>query len=340
MRCGRSRRAAPTPEETHEQQGQEGESRRSRRLDPAAAKKARNKAYETELARLQVEIANLQAWVKTSGARIVIIFEGRDAAGKGGMIKRLTETVSPRVFRVVALPAPSDRQKTQVYMQRYVEQLPAAGEVVIFDRSWYNRPGVERVMGYCTEHAAQAVPAGDPAPRGADRPSSGITLLKYFLTVGEEEQERRFRQRIDDPVRQWKLSPMDLESYRRWWDYTKAYDEMIRLTDTPHAPWWIVDSNDKKAARINCLTHLLASIPYEKVKYDEPKLGKRQKRPGRPCRRPDGAQRGAERVLRRRRPSAGGFTASAATSATPSAGDRRSPGRGCSTPPGGIATAC
>ena len=246
--------------------------------DPGDAKKARNKAYEAELAKLQVEIANLQAWVKESGARIVILFEGRDAAGKGGMIKRLTEKVSPRVFRVVALPAPSDRQKTQIYMQRYIEQLPAAGEIVIFDRSWYNRPGVERVMGYCTEHAAlrflQEIPHLE-----ALIAESGITLLKYFLTVGEDEQERRFHQRIDDPTRQWKLSPMDLESYRRWWDYTKAYDEMLRLTDTPHAPWWIVNSNDKKAARINCLTHLLASIPYEKVKYDEPRLGKRQKKP-------------------------------------------------------------
>jgi polyphosphate kinase 2 len=247
-------------------------------LDPAAAKRARNKAYEAELARLQVEIAHLQSWVKASGARIVILFEGRDAAGKGGMIKRLTERVSPRVFRVVALPAPTDRQKTQLYMQRYIEQLPAAGEVLIFDRSWYNRPGVERVMGYCTEEAARRFLEEIPHLE-ALLTESGITLIKYFLTVGEEEQERRFRQRIDDPVRQWKLSPMDLESYRRWWDYTAAYDEMIRLTDTPHAPWWLVDSNDKKAARINCLTHLLASIPYEKVKYRAPKLGKRQKRP-------------------------------------------------------------
>lgn len=246
--------------------------------DPKAAKKARSRADEAELARLQVEIAHLQAWVKATGARIVVIFEGRDAAGKGGMIKRLTEKVSPRVFRVVALPAPSDRQKTQLYMQRYVEQLPAAGEVVIFDRSWYNRPGVERVMGYCTETAAKRFLQEIPHLE-ALLTESGITLLKYFLTVDQAEQERRFRQRIDDPVRQWKLSPMDLESYRRWWDYTRAYDEMIRLTDTPHAPWWIVDSNDKKAARINCLTHLLASIPYEKLPYEAPKLGKRQKRP-------------------------------------------------------------
>jgi polyphosphate kinase 2 len=247
-------------------------------LAPADARKARARAYEKELARLQVEVAHLQAWVKDSGARIVILFEGRDAAGKGGMIKRLTERVSPRVFRVVALPAPSDRQKTQLYMQRYIEQLPAAGEVLIFDRSWYNRPGVERVMGYCSDDDAKRFLQEIPHLEALIT-ESGILLLKYFLTVGEEEQERRFRQRIDDPVRQWKLSPMDLESYRRWWDYSRAYDEMIRLTDTPHAPWWLVDSNDKRAARINCLTHLLASIPYQKVRYKEPKLGKRQARP-------------------------------------------------------------
>lgn len=246
--------------------------------DAITGKKARKKAYEKEIARLQVELANLQAWVQQSGARIVIIFEGRDAAGKGGLIKRITERVSPRVFRVVALPAPSDRQKTQIYMQRYVEQLPAAGEIVIFDRSWYNRPGVERVMGYCTEHVAQRFLQEIPHLE-ALLLEAGITLLKYFLTVSEEEQERRFLKRIEDPVRQWKLSPMDLESYRRWWDYTRAYDEMLRLTDTPHAPWWVVDSNDKKAARINCITHLLASIPYDKVTYEEPRLGKRQKRP-------------------------------------------------------------
>ena len=185
--------------------------------DPAAGKKARNKAYEERLGALQVEIANLQAWVKATGARIVVIFEGRDAAGKGGMIKRLTEKVSPRVFRVVALPAPSDRQKTQLYMQRYIEQLPAAGEVLIFDRSWYNRAGVERVMGYCSDEAAKRFLQEIPHLE-ALLTESGITLLKYFLTVGEDEQERRFRQRIDDPTRQWKLSPMDLESYRRWWD--------------------------------------------------------------------------------------------------------------------------
>ena len=246
--------------------------------DPKAAKKARDKAYEAEIARLQVEISHLQAWVKATGARIVVIFEGRDAAGKGGMIKRLVERVSPRVFRVVALPAPTDREKTQIYFQRYMAQLPAAGEILILDRSWYNRPGVERVMGFTPEDTVkrflQLVPAAEKVLI-----ENGIMLLKYFLDVSEEEQERRFRQRIDDPVRQWKLSPMDVESYRRWWDYTKAYNEMIRATDSPHAPWWIVDSNDKKSARISCLTHLLQQIPYEKVKFDAPRLGKRQKRP-------------------------------------------------------------
>ncbi|OAP42771.1 polyphosphate kinase [Sinorhizobium glycinis] len=244
--------------------------------DPPDAESARH--YQKELDRLQIEIAHLQAWVKKTGARIVIIFEGRDAAGKGGVIKRLTERVSPRVFRVVALSAPTDREKTQIYMQRYIQHLPAAGEVVIFDRSWYNRPGVERVMGFCTDEQAKRFL--ELAPRfEAAMVESGIVLLKYFLDVSEEEQERRFRQRIGDPLRQWKLSPMDVESYRRWWDYTRAYDEMIRMTDAEYAPWWIVPSDDKKQARINCISHILSSIPYEPVKFDEPEFGKRQKRP-------------------------------------------------------------
>ncbi|MEF0942954.1 polyphosphate kinase 2 [Rhizobium sp. BR 362] len=246
--------------------------------DGTAKKKKRTKDYEKEIGKLQVELSHLQAWIKSSGARIVIIFEGRDAAGKGGMIKRITERVSPRVFRVVALPAPNDREKSQIYMQRYIAHLPAAGEIVIFDRSWYNRPGVDRVMGFTTEKKARRFL--ELAPRfEAAIVESGIILLKYFLTVSEEEQERRFRRRIDDPVRQWKLSPMDLESYRRWWDYTRAYDEMIRMTDTQYAPWWIVPSDDKKRARINCISHILKSIPYERVKFDKPELGKRQKRP-------------------------------------------------------------
>ncbi|ASY69304.1 polyphosphate kinase 2 [Sinorhizobium fredii] len=249
-----------------------------RRLAAQPPEEESSSDYAKDLDHLQIEIAHLQAWVKKTGARIVIVFEGRDAAGKGGVIKRLTERVSPRVFRVVALPAPTDREKTQIYMQRYIQQLPAAGEVVIFDRSWYNRPGVERVMGFCTDEKAKRFL--ELAPRfEAAMVESGIVLLKYFLDVSEEEQERRFRQRIGDPLRQWKLSPMDVESYRRWWDYTRAYDEMIRMTDTEYAPWWIVPSDDKKQARINCISHILASIPYEHVKFDEPELGKRQKRP-------------------------------------------------------------
>ena len=250
-----------------------------RPLDAAKKDKAKSvESYAKKLDQLQIQLANLQAWVKHSSARIVIIFEGRDAAGKGGVIKRLTERVSPRVFRVVALPAPTDREKSQIYMQRYVAQLPAAGEIVIFDRSWYTRPGVERVMGFCSETKAQRFL--ELAPRfEAAIIESGTTLLKYFLDVSEEEQEKRFRQRIDDPLRQWKLSPMDVESYRRWWDYSKAYNEMIRATDTDYAPWWIVPSDDKKQARINCISHILSSIPYERVPFEEPKLGKRQKRP-------------------------------------------------------------
>ena len=241
-------------------------------------KKAKSWDYNKEIKRLQIELAHLQAWVKKSGARIVIIFEGRDAAGKGGMIKRITEKVSPRVFRVVALPAPTDREKSQIYMQRYIAHLPAAGEVVIFDRSWYNRAGVDRVMGFASEKKAQRFL--ELAPRfEAAIVESGVILLKYFLTVSEEEQERRFKRRIDDPVRQWKLSPMDVESYQRWWDYTRAYDEMLRMTDSNHAPWWIVPSDDKERARINCISHILQSIPYERVKFEAPDLGKRQKRP-------------------------------------------------------------
>ncbi|MBX5197692.1 polyphosphate kinase 2 [Rhizobium sp. NZLR10] len=241
-------------------------------------KKKKSWDYEKEIGRMQVELAHLQAWVKKSGARIVIIFEGRDAAGKGGMIKRITEKVSPRVFRVVALPAPTDREKSQIYMQRYIAHLPAAGEIVIFDRSWYNRAGVDRVMGFCSEKKAERFL--ELAPRfEASIVESGVVLLKYFLTVGEEEQERRFKRRIDDPLRQWKLSPMDVESYQRWWDYTRAYDAMLRMTDTNHAPWWIVPSDDKKRARINCISHILQSIPYERVKFNAPDLKKRQKRP-------------------------------------------------------------
>ncbi|OWV81203.1 polyphosphate kinase [Rhizobium sp. R634] len=259
-------------DENYEPRQTDGEAR------VAKDKKKKKWDYDKEIGRLQVELAHLQAWVKKAGARVVIIFEGRDAAGKGGMIKRITERVSPRVFRVVALPAPTDREKSQIYMQRYIAHLPAAGEIVIFDRSWYNRAGVDRVMGFSSEKKAQRFL--ELAPRfEAAIVESGVILLKYFLTVSEEEQERRFRRRIDDPVRQWKLSPMDVESYQRWWDYTRAYDEMLRMTDSKHAPWWIVPSDDKKRARVNCISHILQSIPYERVKFEAPDLGKRQKRP-------------------------------------------------------------
>jgi polyphosphate kinase 2 len=240
--------------------------------------KLSTKAYEREIARLHVELAHLQAWVKSSGTRVIIIFEGRDAAGKGGIIRAITERLSPRIFRIAALPAPSDRERTQMYIQRYFRYLPSAGEVVIFDRSWYNRAGVERVMGFCTENQARRFLELCPMVEKV-MVESGIILLKYFLTVGEKEQERRFQRRIDDPMRQWKLSPMDVESFGKWWDYTKAYDEMLRVTSSPHAPWWIVPSDDKKRAHINCISHILKSIPYERVKFEKPKLGDRQKRP-------------------------------------------------------------
>lgn len=241
-------------------------------------KKSKSWNYDKELKHLHIELAHLQAWVRTTGARIIIIFEGRDAAGKGGMIKRITEKVSPRIFHVVALPAPSDREKTQIFPQRYIAHLPAAGEVVIFDRSWYNRAGVDRVMGFCTEKEAKRFL--EQVPRlEAWIVESGVYLLKYFLTVSEEEQDRRFKRRIEDPRRQWKLSPMDIESYQRWWDYTRVYDEMLRMTDSGHAPWWIVPSDDKQRAHINCISHILESIPYERLKFEVPDLGKRQKRP-------------------------------------------------------------
>lgn len=255
-----------------------GEVRAEKDSASTVPEKETSSAYGKKIGRLQIELAHLQAWVKKSGARIVVVFEGRDAAGKGGVIKRITERVSPRVFRVVALPAPTDREKSQIYMQRYVAHLPAAGEIVIFDRSWYTRPGVERVMGFCSEAEAHRFLELAPSFEAAIV-ESGITLLKYFLDVSEDEQEKRFRQRIEDPLRQWKLSPMDIESYRRWWDFTRAYNEMITMTDTSHGPWWIVPSDDKKRARVNCISHLLSSIPYKRVPFEEPKLGKRQKRP-------------------------------------------------------------
>jgi polyphosphate kinase len=221
----------------------------------------------------------MQDWVKHTGARIVVIFEGRDAAGKGGIIKRILERVSPRVFRLVALPSPTERQKTQVYAQRYIEHLPAGGEVVVFDRSWYNRAGVEHVMGFCTEEDYKKFLKGCPAFENW-LINSGIILLKYWFDVSEKEQHKRFLARITDPSKRWKLSPMDLESHRRWYDYSRARDAMLAATDTATAPWFIVPSDDKKRARLNCIAHLLSCIPYEEIPYKPPKLPGRQKPKG------------------------------------------------------------
>jgi len=234
----------------------------------------KGKEYEHKLKELQVGLCHLQDWVKAKGLRVVIVFEGRDAAGKGGTIKAITERVSPRVFRLAALPAPSDREKTQMYIQRYMQHFPAGGEIVIFDRSWYNRAGVERVMGFCTEQEHQRFLNLVPFVEKT-MVDGGLILLKYWLEVGKEEQARRFEARIEDPLRQWKLSPMDVESWVRWDDYTRARDEMLMVTDTPHAPWYIVRSDDKKSARLNCISHLLSAIPHERVKKDKIKLPKR-----------------------------------------------------------------
>lgn len=234
----------------------------------------KQKKYEKELKKLQVELCRLQSWVREKGLRVIVIFEGRDAAGKGGTIKAIMERVNPRVFRLVALPAPSDRERTQLYAQRYIERFPAGGEVVIFDRSWYNRAGVEYVMGFCTKEQHEGFLENCPKfERFITK--SGIILIKFWLEVGQEEQHRRFHARINDPLRQWKLSPMDLESYARWYDYSKARDMMLKATDTAECPWNIVRSDDKRKARLNCIAHLLDSIPYKKVKAKKIKLPKR-----------------------------------------------------------------
>ena len=258
----------------------EKSSRNTRAKGAAAAgrkpEKLTRKDFEKQLGKLQGELVKLQLWVKAKGLKVVIIFEGRDAAGKGGVIKRITERVSPRVFRVVALPAPTEREKTQMYVQRYIEHLPAAGEVVIFDRSWYNRAGVERVMGFCNEDQVRYfLRMAPPVEQAIVR--SGIILIKYWFEVSQEEQTRRFLGRVNDPRKIWKLSPMDLESHRRWYDYSRARDEMLAATDTSFAPWYIVNADDKKRARLNCIAHLLSLIPYREVKREKIKLPKRQK---------------------------------------------------------------
>ncbi|NLC70079.1 MAG: polyphosphate kinase 2 [Desulfuromonadaceae bacterium] len=237
-------------------------------------KKLKGKEYEKQLKRLHGDLVSLQEWLKKSGHRVVVVFEGRDAAGKGGVIKAITERVSPRVFRVVALPAPSEKEKTQVYMQRYIQHFPSAGEIILFDRSWYNRAGVERVMGFCTEkeyiHFLQVVPLFERM-----LVDSGVQLIKYWLEINMEEQEKRFRSRVDDPRKIWKLSPLDIESYHRWYDYSKARDAMLTASDIKEAPWYIVPFNDQKRGRLNCISHLLSLIPYEKPDHKKTKLGER-----------------------------------------------------------------
>jgi polyphosphate kinase len=229
---------------------------------PPKPKKLKRKTFDKELRKLQRELVIMQEYVKAKGLKIVVIFEGRDAAGKGGVIKRITERTNPRICRVVALPAPTEREKTQWYFQRYAAHLPAAGEIVLLDRSWYNRAGVERVMGFCTEEEYQEFMRSCPEfERMLVR--SGVQLIKYWFSVSDEEQERRFQARVHDPMRRWKLSPMDLESRARWVEYSRSKDEMFRYTDIKHAPWYVVDADDKRRARLNCIAHLLSLISYE-----------------------------------------------------------------------------
>jgi polyphosphate kinase 2 len=235
----------------------------------------KKKKYQKELVWLQSELCKLQAWVKYKGLRVIIVFEGRDAAGKGGTIRAITERVSPRVFRLIALPAPSDREKSQMYVQRYMQHFPGAGEIVIFDRSWYNRAGVEYVMGFCTPEQHEKFLEDCPTFEKYIV-EGGIILIKYWMEVGKKEQQRRFDARIKDPLRQWKLSPMDLESFRRWYEYSRARDQMLKATDTKHAPWYIVRSDDKRKARLNCISHLLSMIPYRKAPREKVKLPKRK----------------------------------------------------------------
>jgi polyphosphate kinase 2 len=240
----------------------------------ASPQRIKGKAYDRELFKLHVELVKLQEWVRHKGLKVCVVFEGRDGGGKGGTIKAITDRVSPRVFRVVALPAPTEREKTQMYVQRYLPHLPAAGEVVIFDRSWYNRAGVERVMGFCSEEQVQRFLHATPYVERAIV-DSGIVLVKYWLEVGQEEQTRRLESRITDGRKIWKLSPMDLESYGRWYDYSRARDEMFAATDTAWAPWFVVKSDDKRRARLNIISHLLSQIPYKEAPREKVKLPKR-----------------------------------------------------------------
>jgi polyphosphate kinase 2 len=237
----------------------------------------KRKKYEKTLEKLQVQLCHLQRYVKEKGLRVVVVFEGRDGAGKGGTIKALTERVSPRVFRVVALPAPSDREKSQMYMQRYIQHFPAAGEIVIFDRSWYNRAGVEYVMGFCTPEQHKRFLELCPQVEKF-MVEGGVILIKLWLEVSNEEQEKRFEARVEDPLRQWKLSPMDMPSRKRWYDYSRARDIMLKKTDTRAAPWYIVRSDDKRSARLNVIAHLLSKIPYKRLPAEKVKLPNRSKK--------------------------------------------------------------
>ncbi|MCA0245568.1 MAG: polyphosphate kinase 2 [Proteobacteria bacterium] len=239
--------------------------------------KLKRKVYEKQLRKLQVELCYLQDWIKATGERVIIVLEGRDAAGKGGLIKAITARVSPRVFRVFALPAPTDRDRTQMYIQRYMQHFPAGGEIVIFDRSWYNRAGVEAVMGFCTREQHELFLQNCPIAEHFIV-NGGIRLLKLWLEVGQDEQERRFTARIDDPIRQWKLSPMDLESYKRWYEYSRARDLMLKHTDTDDAPWHIVRTDDKRRGRLNAISHILSRIPYKRIDKAKPKLPARSEK--------------------------------------------------------------
>jgi polyphosphate kinase 2 len=264
------RKSVPKPLKRKQKKtpGSEGSSNRLAKL--------KRKDFEERLAKLQAELVKLQMWVQHKGLKIVVIFEGRDAAGKGGVIKRITERVSPRIFRLVALPAPTEREKSQMYVQRYIPHLPAAGEVVIFDRSWYNRAGVERVMGFCSSEETTRFLEMCPTWERA-MVENEIILIKYWFEVSQQEQTKRFLGRINDGRKIWKLSPMDLESHRRWYDYSRARDDMLLATNTPFAPWYIVNADDKKHARLNCISHLLSLIPYKEIKREPVKLPKRQK---------------------------------------------------------------
>jgi polyphosphate kinase 2 len=251
----------------------------------------KRKDFDKELEKLQVELTRLQSWVKARGKRVIVVFEGRDTAGKGGVISRITARTSPRVFRHVALPAPSDREKTQLYMQRYIAHFPAAGEVILFDRSWYNRAGVERVMGFCSDEQYERFLKLAPTVERELIVNNGIYLLKYFLDVSQDEQRRRFEARITEPMKHWKLSPMDTESVARWWDYSAAYQRMIEATHTKEAPWHIVPADDKRRARLNLIRHLLDSIPYKKVNVDLPQIPKAQPKPKNAVERLTGGER-------------------------------------------------